>query len=81
MPVSETRSETREELTMPRHPVFAMTFARLYPLYVQKAERKGRTAEEVDRILCWLTGYDRAGLREQIEAEADVESFFAGARP
>jgi hypothetical protein len=56
-----------------------MTFARLHPLYVQKAERKGRTAEEVDRIICWLTGYEREGLRKQIEAETDVETFFASA--
>jgi hypothetical protein len=64
---------------MSRHPVFAMTFARIHPLYVQKAERKGRTAEEVDRIICWLTGYDRAGLRKQVEAETDLETFFASA--
>ena len=47
--------------------VFAMKFAKVYPLYVQKAERKNRTQEEVDRVICWLTGYDLAGLRRQIE--------------
>ena len=64
---------------MPRSSVFAMKFARVYPLYVQKAERKGRTREEVDRIICWLTGYDREGLRQQIEQESDIETFFAKA--
>jgi hypothetical protein len=59
--------------------VFAMKFARVYPLYVQKAERKKRTKEEVDQIICWLTGYDQAGLRRQIEQENDLETFFAQA--
>lgn len=64
---------------MPRNSVFAMKFARVYPLYVQKAERKGRTREDVDRIICWLTGYDPEGLRRQIEQESDLETFFANA--
>jgi hypothetical protein len=66
-------------MTMPKDHVFAMTFARVYPLYVQKAERKNRTKEEVDQIICWLTGYDRAGLQQQIEQENDLETFFAQA--
>src|SRR6188472_4278111 len=64
---------------MPRYNVFAIKFAKLYPLYIQKAERKNRTKEEVDQIICWLTGYDQAGLREQIELESDFETFFAQA--
>ena len=64
---------------MPKHQVFAMTFARVYPFYVQKAERKNRTKEEVDQIICWLTGYDQAGLRQQLERESDLETFFAQA--
>ena len=64
---------------MPKHRIFGMTFARVYPLYVQKAERKNRTKEEVDRIICWLTGYDLPGLRQQIEQENDLETFFAQA--
>ena len=64
---------------MPRHRIFATAFAKVYPLYVQKAERKDRTKEEVDRIICWLTGYDRAGLKRQIEQQHDFESFFAQA--
>ena len=62
---------------MPKHPVYAMKFARVYPLYVQKAQRKNRTKEEVDQIICWLTGYDPAGLRRQLAAETDFETFFA----
>jgi hypothetical protein len=62
---------------MTRNRVFAMTFAKVYPLYVQKAQRKNRTKEEVDQIICWLTGYDRRGLRQQIEQESDLETFFA----
>ncbi len=64
---------------MPKHPIFRMSFAKLHPLYVQKAERKNRTREEVDRIICWLTGYDSAGLQRQIELENDIETFFAEA--
>ncbi len=64
---------------MAQHRVFAMAFAKVYPLYVQKAERKGRTKEEVDRIICWLTGYEESGLQKQIEQENDFETFFAQA--
>jgi len=53
-----------------------MPFAGVYPMYVQKAERKNRTKEEVDQIIYWLTGYDEAGLQEQIEQENDFETFF-----
>ena len=64
---------------MPKHRIFAMAFAKVYPMYVQKAERKNRTKEEVDRIICWLTGYDQAGLRQQIEQENDLGTFLARA--
>lgn len=64
---------------MPKHDIFAMTFARVYPLYVQKAERKNRTKEEVDQIICWLTGYNQAGLQQQIKKENDLRTFFAQA--
>jgi hypothetical protein len=56
-----------------------MAFAKVYPMYVQKAERKHRTKQEVDQIICWLTGYDQAGLQRQIKKEADLETFFAQA--
>jgi hypothetical protein len=62
---------------MPKNHIFVMKFAKVYPLYVQKAERKNRTKEEVDQIICWLTGYDQAGLQQQIEQEHDFETFFA----
>lgn len=56
-----------------------MKFSGVYPLYVKKAERKNRTKQEVDQIICWLTGYDQAGLEKQIQAENDFETFFAQA--
>ena len=62
---------------MTGHRVFAMKFAKVYPLYVQKAQRKNRTQAEVDRIICWLTGYTAPGLRRQIENGNDFETFFA----
>lgn len=64
---------------MPRQKVFALKFASVYPLYIAKAERKERTKEEVDQIICWLTGYDQAGLQQQIEQENDLATFFAQA--
>jgi hypothetical protein len=66
-------------MTMPEHRIFAMPFAKVYPAYVQKAERKNRTKEEVDRIICWLTGYDRAGLQRQIKQGTDLKTFFGQA--
>ena len=64
---------------MSKHRIFTMPFARVYPMYVQKAERKNRTKAEVDQIICWLTGYDPKGLAKQIELENDFETFFAQA--
>jgi hypothetical protein len=64
---------------MPQHRIYTMKFASVYPLYVKKAERKSRTREEVDQIICWLTGYSRAQLRRQIERESDFATFFAQA--
>ena len=64
---------------MPKHRIFTTTFASVYPLYVQKAERKNRTKEEIDQIICWLTGYSQAGLQQQIEQKNDFETFFAQA--
>lgn len=56
-----------------------MPFATVYPLYIQKAEKKGRTKQEVDEIIYWLTGYNETQLREQIDTAADFETFFAQA--
>jgi len=58
---------------------FKMAFSKVYPMYIQKVERKGRTKEEVDTVIYWLTGYDEAGLTAQIESEATMEAFFANA--
>jgi hypothetical protein len=66
-------------MKMPKHRIFAIKFSKVYPLYLQKAERKNRTKEEVDRIICWLTGYSQAQLQKQIEQETDLETFFARA--
>lgn len=56
-----------------------MAFARVYPLYVAKAEKKGRTKAEVDMVIRWLTGYTQKGLERQIERQSDFETFFADA--
>jgi len=62
-----------------KHKIFTMPFARVYPAYIAKAERKGRAKSEVDAIICWLTGYDARQLAQQIEHEHDIETFFAEA--
>lgn len=56
-----------------------MAFASVYPHYIQKAEKKGRTKEELDTIICWLTGYDQNALQQHIDKKTDFESFFAQA--
>ena len=61
---------------MERPRIFTMPFSRIYALYIQKAERKGRTKNEVDEIIFWLTGYDEQSLQQQIIKETDVETFF-----
>jgi hypothetical protein len=62
--------------TMSEHRVFTMKFSSVYPLYLQKAERKGRTQAEVDHIISWLTGYSATELQQQLEQGADFRSFF-----
>ena len=57
--------------------IFTTAFSSVYPLYIQKAEKKGRTKAEVDTLICWLTGYDEQGLHAQIEKGSDFETFFA----
>ena len=64
---------------MPQHRIDRMKFSSVYPMYVQKAERKNRTKEEVDQVICWLTGYSQAELQSQLELQSDVETFFAKA--
>ncbi|MBS1535212.1 MAG: DUF2200 domain-containing protein [Bacteroidetes bacterium] len=60
--------------------IYKMIFASVYPLYVQKAQKKGRTQAEVDQIICWLTGFNAIGLQQQIERKTDFETFFAEAK-
>lgn len=59
--------------------IFKMPFANVYPLYVQKAEKKGHTKAEVDAVICWLTGYDEQMLQQQIDQNTNFETFFAQA--
>ncbi len=59
--------------------IFGISFASVYPLYIQKVETKGRTKAEVDAIICWLTGYNQKSLERQIENNVDFKSFFAEA--
>lgn len=64
---------------MTKHKIYTMSFANVYPHYVAKAEKKGRTKEEVDEIICWLTGYSQEELEAQLERQVDFETFFAEA--
>ncbi len=64
---------------MAKHRIYTMSFASVYPLYVAKAEKKGRTRAEVDAIIAWLTGYEGEALAEVLEARTDFEGFFAKA--
>jgi hypothetical protein len=64
---------------MDKHRIFTMSFASVYPLYVRKAEAKGRKKQEVDEVICWLTGYSPQALAEQIERKVDFETFFGDA--
>jgi hypothetical protein len=59
-----------------KHRIFTTPFSTVYPLYIKKVERKGRTRAEVDKIICWLTGYTPAALKKQIETEVDFEAFY-----
>lgn len=61
---------------MEKHKIYTMSFARVYPLYVNKAEKKGRTKSEVDEIIRWLTGYSQEELESQIEKQINFETFF-----
>ena len=64
---------------MDKHRVFKMSFASVYPLYVEKAEKKGRKKKEVDEVICWLTGYSPQALATQVKQKADLETFFSEA--
>ncbi|HEX6052956.1 MAG TPA: DUF2200 domain-containing protein [Gemmatimonadaceae bacterium] len=64
---------------MKKHRIFTTAFASVYPHYVKKAESKGRKRQEVDQVICWLTGYSPQALAEQIEQKKDFETFFGEA--
>jgi len=64
---------------MTDHPIFTTEFAKVYPMYVSKAERKGRSKEQVDEIIFWLTGYDETSLKQQLDKGSDFRTFFAEA--
>ena len=74
-----TRKNDAKAKPARKYHFFAMAFAKVYPLYVKKAEAKKRTKEEVDQIICWLTGYNQAGLQKQLELESDIETFYSQA--
>ena len=61
---------------MSDHKIYKMSFASVYPLYIKKLERKGRTKEELDQVVAWLTGYDEAGIEAVLSREDDFETFF-----
>ncbi|MCF6138427.1 DUF2200 domain-containing protein [Pseudalkalibacillus berkeleyi] len=62
---------------MTKHKIYSMSFAKVYPHYISKAEKKGRTKSEVDEIILWLTGYNQEELEVQLEKQTDFETFFA----
>ncbi|EQB89880.1 hypothetical protein J2Z44_003270 [Clostridium punense] len=64
---------------MTKHNIYTMSVAKVYPLLVAKAEKKGRTKAEVDEIICWLTGYSQEELDAELEKQTDYETFFAEA--
>jgi len=64
---------------MTKHKIYTMSFVKVYPHYISKAEKKGRTKSEVDEIICWLTGYSQEELEAHLEKETDFETFFAEA--
>lgn len=66
----------KNRVVMEKNKVFAMKVSKVYPLLVAKVEKKNRTRQEVDEIICWLTGYNREGLQEQLDKEVDFTTFF-----
>jgi len=64
---------------MTKHRIYTMSFARVYPLYIAKVEKKGRAKTEVDEVIRWLTGYSQEALEDQLEKQTDFETFFAEA--
>ncbi|MEQ1849701.1 MAG: DUF2200 domain-containing protein [Candidatus Peribacteraceae bacterium] len=69
----------KKQIPGQKHRIYTMSFAYVYPMYIQKAEKKGRTKAEVDEVIRWLTGYTQKGLERQIKKEVTFETFFADA--
>lgn len=69
----------KQQDTTKKHRIYTMSFASIYPLYIAKAEKKGRTKKEVDEVICWLTGYTQKGLEAQVKKQTDFETFLAQA--
>ncbi len=78
-PKKRKTAETASANTEKRPRIFSVSFASVYPLYVQKAEKKGRTKDEVDEVIRWLTGYTDAQLKRAIDGKVDFEAFFGKA--
>jgi hypothetical protein len=74
-----TQCQNKEEGIMTKHRIYTMSFASVYPLYVAKAEKKGRTKTEIDEIIRWLTGYSQQELEAQLDKQTDFETFVAEA--
>jgi hypothetical protein len=72
------KSQTKED-SMPKHRIYTMIFANVYPFYIQKAEKKGRTKKEVDEVILWLTGYTQKQFEAQLEKQKNLEEFFGEA--
>ena len=77
--ISSHKRPFKGECIMTKHKIYTMSFARVYPLYIAKAEKKERTKSEVDEIIRWLTGYSQEELEGQLEKQTDFETFFAEA--
>ncbi len=69
----------KQEVSTQKHRIYTTSFASVYPLYITKAERKGRTKKEVDEIIRWLTGHTQKGLDKEIKKQTDFETFFKNA--
>jgi hypothetical protein len=82
VPVLDQPRSTMNEVgngSMAKHRIYTTSFASVYPLYIAKAEKKGRTKAEIDQIISWLTGYRGAELKAQLDKQTDFETFFAKA--
>jgi len=76
---SKAKTKARPAASASGHRIFSYPIAKIYPMWVHKVERKGRTQKEADQLICWLTGYTPAGLRSQVKGENDLQTFFAEA--